>query len=314
MNNQRLSVLIPCYNSEKTIVRCLNSIKCKIHHAQVIINIVNDGSTDHSSQLILEYIKNNNLNNINLVNQENKGLAKTREILIKSVATDYFLFMDADDYFTDDAVECFLNSIETNRDYYLFKTMKKVKLNKFVDYYLSHSSHNNALDLVNNNFFPFWNTVFKTNFINVLKPKFCYANCEDYGVVDYLLVSSNDFECVDQYTYIYDNTSSTISKAKISVETFLNNMYNQMQNLLAQIKTKTQINNDYSCKINLWYSYIFMWVLKTHFFSFNLLKLIRWTFTHRYSKIHELFNIYSKPKVKLLLILRFFMMGNRKIK
>lgn len=72
----KVSVIIPVYNAEKYIKRCIDSI-LKQTYTNVEIILLNDGSTDHSEEVILQ-IQKESQGKIQYYKQENKGVAKTR--------------------------------------------------------------------------------------------------------------------------------------------------------------------------------------------------------------------------------------------
>lgn len=96
MNEIELSVIIPCYNSEKTIFYTLENI---IRELSGIFNyeilIINDGSTDNSETIINNYIRTNN--NIRIISQTNKGVSHARNVGLLNAKGTYFWFIDSDD-------------------------------------------------------------------------------------------------------------------------------------------------------------------------------------------------------------------------
>lgn len=110
----KVTIVIPVYNSEKFIGRCIDSILNQTYK-DVKILLINDGSTDNSKKIIENYQKN--YKNIEIINQENKGVSKTRNDAIKRVDTEYLMFMDDDDYIESDYVEKYVNvAIANNSD------------------------------------------------------------------------------------------------------------------------------------------------------------------------------------------------------
>ena len=77
----RLSVIIPVYNVEKYIEKCLNSLKGQTMNDFEII-IVNDGATDNSEKVIKNYQKNNLELDIKYFKKENGGLASARNYVL----------------------------------------------------------------------------------------------------------------------------------------------------------------------------------------------------------------------------------------
>ncbi len=93
---KKLSVIIPVYNGEKTLKRCIESV-LKQKDEDIEIIIINDGSTDASDKIVQEY-KEKNPKIISYYQKKNTGVADTRNYGIKKAKGKYILFLDADDY------------------------------------------------------------------------------------------------------------------------------------------------------------------------------------------------------------------------
>lgn len=93
-----ISVIIPMYNSEKTIISALNSVKVQtLGVKEFEIIIINDGSTDQSLSLVEEYIEENPQMNIILLYQKNGGVSNARNTGLKIAKGNYIALLDADD-------------------------------------------------------------------------------------------------------------------------------------------------------------------------------------------------------------------------
>ena len=93
---KKLSVIIPVYNAEKTLKKCMESVlKQKDEDLEIVL--INDGSTDASDKMIQEY-KEKNPKTISYYKKKNTGVADTRNYGIKKAKGAYILFLDADDY------------------------------------------------------------------------------------------------------------------------------------------------------------------------------------------------------------------------
>lgn len=93
-----ISVIIPMYNAEETIVEALDSVKNQTVDPQLFeIIVVNDGSKDQSVQIVEEYKRLNPEMNILLWSQENKGVSAARNTGLMSSVGSYIAFLDADD-------------------------------------------------------------------------------------------------------------------------------------------------------------------------------------------------------------------------
>ena len=94
-----LSVIIPVYNTEKYIKRCIDSVITAVKKVNIKseILIINDGSTDNSETIIKEYL-NEYAELIKYYKKENAGLADTKNVGIKMANGKYLSFIDSDDY------------------------------------------------------------------------------------------------------------------------------------------------------------------------------------------------------------------------
>ena len=106
----KVTVIIPVYNSEKYISKCLDSILNQSYDDYEIL-IVNDGSKDNSKRIVDEY-KGKYPEKIIFYNQENKGVSITRNESIKKANGKYVMFVDNDDYLDSDYIEKYVNAIE----------------------------------------------------------------------------------------------------------------------------------------------------------------------------------------------------------
>lgn len=102
MNNIKISLIIPVYNVDKYLREMLQSIFTQTFKEFEVI-IINDGSTDNSEKIILEF--KGKYNNLIYIKQENKGQSVARNTAIKYIRGKYTLFLDADDYLEKNMLE-----------------------------------------------------------------------------------------------------------------------------------------------------------------------------------------------------------------
>ena len=108
--DKKISIIIPVYNVEKYISRCLDSILANTYQNTEII-LVNDGSKDDSQKIIEEY-KKKYTDKIILIEQENKGPAEARNVGIVKASGEYIMFIDSDDFIEKDYIENYANQIK----------------------------------------------------------------------------------------------------------------------------------------------------------------------------------------------------------
>lgn len=105
----KVSVIVPVYNVEKWVARCIESIlKQTFNNFEILL--VNDGSTDNSLKICNEYQKVDS--RINIINKKNGGLSDARNTGIKNAKGKYLIFIDSDDYVEKDYIEYLLNAVE----------------------------------------------------------------------------------------------------------------------------------------------------------------------------------------------------------
>ena len=108
----KISVIVPVYNAEKTIRRCMDSIINQTYTNLEII-VVNDGSTDNSQVIIDEYAKADA--RIKFRNQSNGGVANARNVGLSMVTGDYIGWVDSDDYIAIDMYEYLIDGLKRYR-------------------------------------------------------------------------------------------------------------------------------------------------------------------------------------------------------
>ncbi len=124
MNNSPLiSIIVPVYNTEKYLPQCLNSIINQTYRNLEII-VVNDGSTDNSSKILNEF--KNKDNRIIVINQQNNGVSKARNIALQISTGEYVMFVDSDDWLDLDICgHCIRTILQNNTDIVFFSYLRE---------------------------------------------------------------------------------------------------------------------------------------------------------------------------------------------
>ena len=92
---EKISVIVPIYNTEEYLEKCINSIINQTYRNLEII-LINDGSTDNSLNICKEFEKKDS--RIKVISQKNQGVAYTRNVGLSNATGDYIAFVDSDDY------------------------------------------------------------------------------------------------------------------------------------------------------------------------------------------------------------------------
>lgn len=112
MNNPIISVIVPVYNVEKYLSRCIESILTQTFTDFELL-LINDGSTDKSGRICDEYAKNDT--RVKVYHNDNHGVSFSRNFGIKKALGEWIIYIDGDDYFLPNAIETLYNlALEKN--------------------------------------------------------------------------------------------------------------------------------------------------------------------------------------------------------
>lgn len=109
MEEALVTVIVPIYNGEKTIERCLCSIRNQTYKNLEVI-VVNDGSTDHTDQILRKFEETDL--RFRVIRKENTGVSDSRNAAIMQARGKYLQFVDGDDWIVSDATRSFVEAAE----------------------------------------------------------------------------------------------------------------------------------------------------------------------------------------------------------
>lgn len=224
MEKIKLSIIIPAYNAENSIERCLKSIINQINKNTEVI-IINDGSTDKTDTIINNI--SSNYSNIFYIKQKNSGVSFTRNRGIEIAKGEYIWFIDSDDYISDGAFEKIYKCLNANDlvllNYELIGDLKKDILKKIGNSQLNRCEF---LNFLKENLFTIdmtvpWNKIFKREIILKNEIKFdekLYSNEDFLFNLNYYTEINSIFVIKEElYTYIVDQANS-LSKRERSLK------------------------------------------------------------------------------------------------
>lgn len=107
----QLSIIVPVYNCEKYIGRCLQSLMVQTYQNFEVI-LVNNGSTDRSLAILESYAKKDS--RFHILSQENRGISGSRNTGLDASKGKYLCFVDADDFVEPVFCEVLLHAVQTN--------------------------------------------------------------------------------------------------------------------------------------------------------------------------------------------------------
>lgn len=111
-NEKKVSVIVPIYNVEKYLCDCLDSILAQ-KHKNIEVILIDDGSTDSSSYICDRYVEIDS--RIKVIHQKNNGVSRARNLGIGYMTGDYVVFIDSDDYLSNNYISHLINLIDNNR-------------------------------------------------------------------------------------------------------------------------------------------------------------------------------------------------------
>ena len=112
MINPLISIIVPVFNAEKYLPRCIKSILEQTYE-NIELLLVNDGSEDRSSQIWKDYAENDT--RIKVIHKENGGVSSARNTGLDASDGDFIIFVDADDWIQKNAVELMMEAISREK-------------------------------------------------------------------------------------------------------------------------------------------------------------------------------------------------------
>ena len=222
MKQNKYSIIVPVYNGEKYLDRCIDSIiNQKYRNIELIL--VNDGSIDNSSDICKKYARYDD--RIIYIEQKNLGVSYARNKGIEEATGDYITFVDCDDYIDKDTLKILNMKIEKEKcDIIKYGYVKE---SKFVKKAYNFSIETNIKIIqkeYNEKVFPYifktydlsniWNAIYKKEVISDLRFDENLKYGEDFKFMIQALLESKSLyiysECL--YHYVYNSNSVINSK------------------------------------------------------------------------------------------------------
>lgn len=217
-----VSIIIPVYNAEDLLSRCINSI-INQSHSRIEIILINDGSTDNSGSICDHY---GNLDTrIRVVHLKNKGVANARNKGIELAKGEYIQFVDSDDWLEEDTIEQTLGTlIRDKSQMIIFGYFRHFSLENYKECKLNNANVLNKEEifkqlgfLMNNEMFnSVWNKLYKKNILmeNNVEFNVLYQNGEDFMFNMEYIKFINNMSLYNKCFYHYNNTQQSLSKSR----------------------------------------------------------------------------------------------------
>lgn len=221
--NCLLSIIIPVYNVEKYVCKCLDSIFTQsVSLEQYEVIIVNDGSPDKSAELVRPYV--DKYPNCTLINQKNGGLSVARNTGMDSARGDYIWFVDSDDWLQEDSISVVLSKIRANLDVDVFAstmmfyyevdghTLPESKLKQGIVSGSEYFAKGYPLGAAQR-------SIYKLNFLKSNNLRFMPNLLHEDGLWGYTVYYlANKILLLDQYIYMYQKRSGGSIMSSINIK------------------------------------------------------------------------------------------------
>ncbi|HEY8421026.1 MAG TPA: glycosyltransferase family 2 protein [Thermoclostridium sp.] len=225
-----VSIIVPVYNSEKTLVRCINSI-LKQQYQNTEIILVNDGSTDNSLTICREYAKMDS--RIIVIDKQNTGVSDTRNTGMSYASGQYFQFVDSDDWISENATKDLVDRMqESNCDlviagfYRVINGRKSEKSNITANKVMDKKEFISHMMKAPANFYygVMWNKLYRADIIKAHGITCCTDLnwCEDFLFnLDYLRYSES-FASLSNPVYYYVKTKNSLVEQQCTLKNIIN--------------------------------------------------------------------------------------------
>ncbi|PHM47217.1 glycosyltransferase family 2 protein [Xenorhabdus miraniensis] len=247
----KISVIVPVYNVEKYIEKCISSIKKQSYNNFEVI-IINDGSIDKSIEKILPLIENDY--RFKIITQKNSGLSAARNKGIEHATGEYISFIDSDDHIHNDFLQDMMNKItQTHSDICVCDVQTVDEDGNKIRYLKQHiNPENNSLDI----YHVFlesvavlpsaWNKIFKKEIVNETKfPVGRYF--EDIAIMHQIILNSKKICYINKPLYNYvirKNSITQTQNEKYLIDRFWVTEY--IRNYLEKNKTYNKYEKNYA--------------------------------------------------------------------
>lgn len=214
-----ISIIIPIYNAEKYLNRCIKSILNQSHNNLEII-LVNDGSEDDSLNICNDYAKRDS--RIKVIHKDNAGPSAAREDGVNMATGNFIAFVDADDYIDKDMyqslirvanngvdiVQCGYRRVSTTGEILETRELKQIDISGSFESSLHYASQTNTTNFL-------WNKLYKAKlFKKVVFPKL-YAG-EDSCILTQVYTFAKRIVNIEEPFYNYVMTPDSLCRQPFS--------------------------------------------------------------------------------------------------
>ncbi|HZH58307.1 MAG TPA: glycosyltransferase [Metabacillus sp.] len=218
----KVSVIVPVYNCEKYLLKCLESI-CNQTYSNIEIIIVNDGSTDNTEKIIINMKEQEH--RIIYYKQENSGPSEARNKGISLSKGEYLVFIDSDDTVEPSYIEMLLNEMLISKADLIccgYKDISEFGIVNYSDFHFNNSAtvHSMMEMVCKGTGGVLWSKIFKKEIISKhsLKMDKTIFMSEDLLFVLQYVTNCKSFGLINKYLYNYNRLNQGSISSNISID------------------------------------------------------------------------------------------------
>lgn len=297
-----ISVIVPIYNTQEYLSKCLQSIINQTYKDLEII-LINDGSTDSTLEICKRYSETDK--RIKIINQKNQGVSTARNSALKIAKGDYIAFVDSDDYIKNNMFEILKDSMERNKcdisicDFIIEKTETCEEKSNIIEKVMTPKEGIKNM-LLNDDFGGHvCNKLYKRSLFSNIKFDKEIKICEDLLINVEMFLKSNSVVYTSQKLYYYVTRMGSATNNQIfSEQSYTSKIaYQKIEKILANDKDLLIYSKYFALISN--YNYIKELKYSSKYYKKKYLK----TSLHEFRKNFSAYKLMASNKGKLKLML-----------
>ena len=230
MTNPKVSVIVPVYNVEKYLHRCIDSILAQ-SFTDFELLLVNDGSKDKSGEICDEYAAKDS--RVRVFHKENGGVTSARKLGFDSSVGEYVLFVDSDDYLDKDGIASLVSLSDDDVDIIIGDSLKDRVLDgaKFIN------------EVISNNIpWALWGKLFRRSLFDAYSfdtPR--YFNIGE-DLIMQLKIGHNikNVRCIKSPVYVVCENPTSATKKRVRCVEYEINFCEYVRSIIEQFKFNTE--------------------------------------------------------------------------
>lgn len=212
-----ISIIIPVYNGERYLSKCIDSILNQTYSNLEVI-LVDDGSTDSSPKICDKYSKKDN--RIKVIHKKNGGVSSARNMGISKSTGDYIGFVDSDDYIEPNMYENLFNALKDSHTEISMCGYNELENNKIIKSVIHHKNKISGEELLKDIFEELfrpvvWNKLFKRHLFFDAQGQICFPENVSFGedalMITSILSPTDTISIVNEALYNYNIFNNSLS-------------------------------------------------------------------------------------------------------